>query len=171
MSQFLGVGIDKYVIELLMSILFKISTSQTKSQYSQSVCFKFDEFLDESIHSQIMNFHNTKHFRFQYYLVKMFLFFNEENLQLPEMVLTKEINRNFFKYMNVLMPQVYKVFFQAKLPRVLPIMKEYLQIAQEKKIGDFLLLEEHTIIRLHGFTHEFYILPAFLTPIIFHQNS
>ena len=65
------------------------------------------------------------------------------------------------------MAEVYKVFFQNKLHSVLPIMKESLQFSPDKRIGDWFLLEEHTIIRVYGFTHEPYILPAFLTPIIF----
>ena len=83
------------------------------------------------------------------------------------MVLTDEINRKFFKYMNLLMAEVYKVFFQNKLPRVLPLMKEALQFSPDKKIGDWFLLEEHTIIRAHGFIHEPYNLPYFLTPRVF----
>ena len=46
-------------------------------------------------------------------------------------------------------------------------MKEFLQFSPDKRIGDWFLLEEHTIIRVYGFTHEPYILPAFLTPRIF----
>ena len=65
------------------------------------------------------------------------------------------------------MSEVYKVFFQHKLQRVLSIMKEFLQFSPEKRIGDWFLLEEGTVIRVYGFTHEPYILPAFLTPIIF----
>ena len=83
MIQFLGLDTDKYVTELLMSLLFKVSTSQSEPQSSQLVGLKFDEFLNESIHSQLVNFHNTNNFRFQSYLIRMFLFFNEENLQLP----------------------------------------------------------------------------------------
>ena len=101
-----------YVIESLMSFIFKISIDQVdSSDSSQYWCLKFDEFLAESIQSQLMNFQNTRFFRFQSYLVKMFLFFNEENLQFPEMVLTDEMNKNFGKYMNFIMPEVYKVCF------------------------------------------------------------
>ena len=83
----------------------------------------------------------------------MFLFFNEENLQFPEMVLTDEMSRNFGKYMNFLMFEVYKVFFQQKLPRVLPLMKEMLQFSLEKRIGDWFLLEEGELIKVYGFVH------------------
>ena len=73
-----------------MSLLFRIRMIQSESQYSQSLCLKFDEFLDESIHSHLVNFQNTKHFRFQSYLIRMFLFFNEEIkmvISMPKLVL------------------------------------------------------------------------------------
>ena len=106
-------------------------------------------------------------FIFQSYLVKMFLFFNEGNLQFPEMVLTYEINRNFSKYMNFLISEVYKSFFKQKLPRVLPPLKEILHFSLEKRIGDWILMEEGIVIRVYGFVHPPYVLPAFLTPGIF----
>ena len=46
-------------------------------------------------------------------------------------------------------------------------MQEALQFSPDKKIGVWFLLEEHTIIRVYGFTHEPYIFPAFLTPKVF----
>ena len=80
----------------------------------------------------------------------MFLFFNEENLKLPEMVITTEISSNFFKYMNLLMVEFYNFFFQNKLPKEIQLMKEDLQFAPDRKMGDWFLLEEHTIIRVYG---------------------
>ena len=65
------------------------------------------------------------------------------------------------------MEEVYKVFFQNKFPRVFPKMKDTLQFAPDRKIGGWFLLEEHTIIRVYGFSHEPYILPTFLTPRVF----
>ena len=109
-SQFLGLDTDRYVTKLLMSLSFRTSTSQYELQSSQSLCLKFDELISKSINSHLVNFYSTKHFRFQSYLVRMFLFFNEENLQLPKMVLIDEINCNLFKYMNFLMVGVYKAF-------------------------------------------------------------
>ena len=83
------------------------------------------------------------------------------------MFLTNEININVFKYMNFLMAEVYKVYFQHKLPRVLPVMKYFLHFSPEKRIGDWFLLEEGTVVRVYGFTHEPYTLPAFVTLGIF----
>ena len=62
---------------------------------------------------------------------------------------------------------MYKVFFQQNLPRVLPLMKEVLLFFLEKRTGDMVLMEEETVIRVYGFVHLAYVLPAFLTPIIF----
>ena len=84
-----------------------------------------------------MNFHTTRDFRFQPYLVRMFLFFNEESLQFLEMLLTTEINNNTFNYMNLIMTKIYRVMFQNKLPRVLPEMEEMLQFSPDRKVGDF----------------------------------
>ena len=83
------------------------------------------------------------------------------------MLLTDEISSNFFKYMNLLMVEFYNFFFQNKLPKEIQLMKEDLQFAPDRKMGDWFLLEEHTIIMVYGFTHEPYILAAFLTPRVF----
>ena len=126
-----------------MSLLFTLSTcpveSEESSQLVQYPCLKFDEFLVENIHSQLMDFHKTRSFRFQSYLLKMFLSFNEDNLQLPEMVSTKEMNGDYTKFMNFLMSEVCVAIFQKKLPKVLPEMKTILQLSTEKRIGDWFL--------------------------------
>ena len=107
MSQFLGRDIDKYINEPLMSLLFTLSTcpieSGESSQSTQFSCLNFDDFLAQNIHSQLVYFPKTRTFRFQSYLLKMFFSFSEENLQLLEMVITKDINRDYRKFMNFLM--------------------------------------------------------------------
>ena len=127
-----------------MSLLFVLSTFlveyEESSQLVQTSCLKFDEFLAERIHSQLMDFHKTRTFRFQSYLLKMFLSFNEENLQLPEMILTEEMVKHYTKFMNFLMSKVYNAIFQKKLPRALPEMKNILRISTKKMIGDWFLL-------------------------------
>ena len=97
LNQSLGLETDKYITKPLMSLLFVLSTCPVECEESilsiQTSCLKFDELLVENIHSQLMDFHKTKNFIFQSYLLKMFLSFNEENLELPKMVLTKEMNK------------------------------------------------------------------------------
>ena len=62
------------------------------------------------------------------------------------------------------MEEIYKVFFRDKLPRVLPIMREALQFVLDTNIGYLFLLEEHTIIKVYGFSHEPFIFPSFPNP-------
>ena len=75
-SQFLGLDTNCYVTESLLSLLFVLSTCpfeyELPSQSFQSCCLKFDEFLAKNIHSQLFNFHDTRVFRFQSFLLKMF---------------------------------------------------------------------------------------------------
>ena len=49
-------------------------------------------------------------------------------------------------------------------------MQEALQFAPDRKIGDWILFEEHTIIKVYGFTYEAYIFPSFLTPRVFYLD-
>ena len=49
-------------------------------------------------------------------------------------------------------------------------MKEALQFSLDRKIGDWFLLKEYTIIRVYGFTHEPYIMLSFLTPTLFYLD-
>ena len=84
MSQFLGLDMDNYITEPLMSLLFVLSTFPVEyaesRQLIQTSCLKFDELLVEKNHSQLMDFHKTRTFIFQSYLLKMFLSFNGDNL-------------------------------------------------------------------------------------------
>ena len=158
-------------------MFFTLSTGQINSERSsqlvQPYCLKFDEFLAEKIHSQLVDFDKTRCFKFQSYLMKMFLSFNEENLQLPEMLLTKEMNRDYSKFMNFLMSEVYNAFFHKKFPRVIPHMKEMLQFSPEKRIGEQLLFELGIVIRLYGFVHQPHMLPAifYCQSILFGTNQ
>ena len=171
MSHFLGLDNNRYIIEPHMSLLFVLSTCPSESidsiQLIQTLCLKFDELLAENIHSQLMDFQKTKTFIFQSYLLKKFLSFTEENLYLPEMVLIDEMNRDCTKFMNFLMSEVYNAIFQKNMPKVLPEMKNILQISTEKRIGDWFLLEQGTMIRLYGFVHQPYLFSAFFTTRVF----
>ena len=68
LCQYLGLDTDKYIIDPLMCLLFISSTypidSDESSQRVHVSCLNFNEFLSENIHSQLMNFHKTKTFRF-----------------------------------------------------------------------------------------------------------
>ena len=97
----------------------------------------------------------------------MFIAYNEEYLQVPELEITADMATDYCKFMNQLMAKIYDLFFQERLPRVLLEMSEMLQLSNSKNIGDWFLTEFGTTIRLYGFVHPPYVLPAFLTPRIF----
>ena len=66
----------------------------------------------------------------------MFIAYNEEDLQVPELEITAEMATNYCKFMNQLMVEIYEVFFQERLPRVFPEMRQMLQLSKSKNIGD-----------------------------------
>ena len=97
----------------------------------------------------------------------MFLSYNKEDLQVPELEITGDMTKDYCKFMKFLMAEIYNLFFQERLPKVFPEMREILQLSHSKMIGDWFLAELGTIIRLYGFVHQPYILPAFLTARVF----
>ena len=97
----------------------------------------------------------------------MFLSYNEDNSQAPGLVIADDMTKNYYELLNLSMAEIYGIFFQERLPKVLPEMKEMLQLSPSKMIGDWFLTKFETIIRLYGFVHHPYILPAFLTVRIF----
>ena len=42
-------------------------------------------------------------------------------------------------------------------------MKRLLQLYSERRVGDRFLFEDNTVIMVYRFTHQQYVLPAFLT--------
>ena len=65
----------------------------------------------------------------------MFIAYNEEDLQVPELEITSEMAKDYCKFMNHLMAEVYDLFFQEKPPRVLLEMRQVLQLSHSKMIG------------------------------------
>ena len=115
-SQFLGLDTNGYITESLLSLLFVLSTCpvepELQGQSFQSYCLKFDVFLAENIRSQLANFHDTKVFILQSFLLRMFLSYNEEDLQVPELEITGDMTKDYCKFMNLLMAEIYKILFQ-----------------------------------------------------------
>ena len=71
--------------------------------------------------------------------MNMFLSYNDDYLQLPEMVMMEDMHMDYYKFMNALMAPVYEALFQKRLPRVLPEMKSLLQSSTERRVGDWFL--------------------------------
>ena len=66
----------------------------------------------------------------------MFIAYNEEDLPVPELVITADMATDYCKFMNQLMAEIYEIFFQERFPRVFPEMRQMLQLSKCKKIGD-----------------------------------
>ena len=81
-------------------------------QSFQYFCLKFDEFLTENIHSQLANLHDTRVFRFQSFLLRMFLSYNEDNLQAPGLVITDDMTKNYYEFMNFLWQRYMTFYFK-----------------------------------------------------------
>ena len=113
--QFLGLDTNAYVPESLLSLLFVLSTCPAEPELpgkSYQSCFlKFDEFLAENIRSQLANFHSTKVFKFHSLLLRMFIAYNEEDLQVPKLAITANMAKDYCKFMNQLMAKIYEVLF------------------------------------------------------------
>ena len=131
------------MLQSLLSLFFVLSTCRVEfkllDRSFQSCFLKSVEFLAENIHSELVNFHSTRFFRFQSFLLKMFLSHNEENLHFPELVLIDEMTQSYCKFINGLMEVIYNIFFQKTLPRVLPKMKDTLHLSPSKMIGYWFL--------------------------------
>ena len=106
-------------------------------------------------------------FILQSFLLKTFLSYNEYNSQVPGLVITDDMTKNYCEFLNLLMANIYGLFFQEILPKMFPRMKKTMHLSPNKRIGDWFLTNFEIIIRLYDFVHQPYILPAFLTIRIF----
>ena len=66
----------------------------------------------------------------------MFIAYNEEDLQVPELEITSDMAMDYCKFMNQLMAGVYDLLFQERPPRVFPEMRQMLQLSNNKKTRD-----------------------------------
>ena len=85
-SHFLGMDLNQFILEPLLSLIFTLSSSQATSgilsQSSPLAFLQFYEFLARSINAMLSNFRKSGTFRFQSLLMKMVLSFNDDDLQL-----------------------------------------------------------------------------------------
>ena len=157
--------LNQFVNEPLLSLIFSISETifGILSQSSPPACLQFDELLARNINAHLSNFSQSGTFKFQSLLMKMFFSFNDDDMQLSEKVLMKDMHKDYCKFMNSLMDPVYEVLFKERLPRVLPDMKSMLKSSPKRRVKDWFLSEDNIVIRVYGFTRQPYVLPAFLT--------
>ena len=169
LSQILGLDNEKHVQEVLVNLVYKVSQYESTNQD-----IIFDEFLDESIHSWLMNFHMDRYFIYQTLLLLIIVHQNWNELQKMDVQLfTDTLNLldelggiSFVHFANKIMSRIYKLIFDQELPRVTEMMRSNLKTGSEI-IGDWFLNVEYTEIKLYGFNGYPFLLPDFLTDRIF----
>jgi hypothetical protein len=69
LSQVLGLDDEKHVVKVMLGFLLTFF----KSESGLSVRVSFDQFIDDNIHKQLVNFLSLRYFRYYTYLLKIFL--------------------------------------------------------------------------------------------------
>lgn len=75
-SQVLDLENDQFVDELILGFMF--SSCVTNDSGTK---FKFVEYLEKAIHTQLVKFNSLKSFRYHTYILHLFLYQNESKLQ------------------------------------------------------------------------------------------
>jgi hypothetical protein len=78
LSHVLGLGNEKYVVEVMLGFLLNFFNSEA----SFLVRINFDQFLADNIDKQLVNFRSLRHFRYYTYLLRIFLETNKR--EFPE---------------------------------------------------------------------------------------
>jgi hypothetical protein len=136
LSQILGLDNDKHVQEVMVSLVYTLSQSEYANQD-----INFDGFLVESLHSQLMNFHMEKTFRYQTFLLLIIIHQNWDELQkvdfelfIDTFNLSEELGgRSFVHFVNKIMSRIYKLILDQELPRVTDIMRPNLQMVKNHR--------------------------------------
>ena len=121
-----------------------------------------------------MNFHTTKCFRYHTLLLLLIIHANLAELQEQDPLLFEYIfdilkespSISFFEFTNKIMAKVYQLFFNVELTKVLEDMRNKLQLSTNPT-SDWFLFKDHTNIKVYGFIGAPYILPTFMTSILF----
>ena len=53
-----------------------------------------------------------------------------------ELEITGDMTKDYYKFMNSLMVEIYNLFFQERFPRVFSEMRQILQLSPSKMIAD-----------------------------------
>jgi hypothetical protein len=73
----------------------------------------------------------------------------------------KHQNKGFNIFVNKFMSAFYSLLHNTPPPRMFPKFKKILQMRKDTRLGDWYLVEDHTIIRVYGFEEEPYKLSIF----------
>ena len=130
----MGLDDDRFVIEIMLGVLFRFSQFDL-----QNMSLNFDEFMVGRIHSQLVNFHYERHFRYWTLLLLMVIHANLVELQekgpllfFDNFNISEEVgNVSFFEFLNKVMERMYQLIFEQEMPRVFNEMKDKLQSTLE----------------------------------------
>jgi hypothetical protein len=169
--------VDEFVLGIMVSI-FPITTKPiTKFNYAQ--------FIADQIHYQLSEFETLRSFRYQSYLVHLFLFTQafhfthlglkvEDDLGNPSsvshwtsVIIKKPLNVEFSQYVDQFMSKAYQIIYNQDPPRIFPECKKLLQLSPDIRVGDWYVFEHYTEIRIYGCQLAPFRLPVFMTPMIF----
>jgi hypothetical protein len=163
LSQVLGLDNEKHVFEVILGFLLTFFNSKS----GLSVHISFVQFITDNIHKQRVNFRSLRYFRYYTYVLKIFLETNKREFLEASFVSTECKRITFLMFINKVMSRVSSLIFNTILPRVFYDMRSYLQPNPENRVGDWVLFIHSTIIWVYGFHESLYLLPIFLTHIIF----
>lgn len=134
-------------------------------------CINFDEFLAEEINSQLANFCQVCHFRYQVYLYAFIISSNKQFLEEMESKLFKQWPSTFQMSQNLSCTQfIDRVILSISRlfdPKVSRISEDMKSLLQQESVGDWFLRKDNSLIRVYGFTASPLILPVFLTSTVF----
>jgi hypothetical protein len=163
--QVLGYEQDRTVDESILG-MFSVLCPPESITFTK---LDYVEFLSEVINFQLSNFHSTKSFRYQAYLVYLIMSNNSSYFKSMGIVITgdagntkhviewttevrrQEQNKGFSLYVNKFMSAHYTLIHAFPPPRMFPQMKKMLQLSKDVKTRDWYLVEDHTLIRVYGF--------------------
>ena len=118
-SQILGLDDDIHISEVILGFLLRISSIEPESHLIH--CFNLDEYLDEFIHVQLVEFPKVRFFKYQSYLLNMLLCSNVLELQFLSTIFSPDLPKqiNMFEFVNIIMAEMYKLLFDDVFPMVL----------------------------------------------------
>ena len=135
-SQVLGLENDQSIDELTLGLLFSICVPDESVPVPR---FKFVEYLEDLIHIQLLNFNSMRSFRYQAYLLNLFMSQNDLNFQDIQAFLEAETIHiswlstiraydnmfGTFNFINQIMSRIYQMIFQTTFPEFCENSKTY----------------------------------------------
>jgi hypothetical protein len=132
--------VDEFVLGIMASICVFAAKPLTK--------FNYNQFLADQIHYQLSEFESLRSFRYQSYLVHLFLFFQATHfaslglrvkdeignpvsvIHWTSLIKKRHLNVGFSEYIDLFMSKSYEVIYSEIPPRIFLNAKNYYNLAQ-----------------------------------------